>query len=133
MRVVVAPVLACEERHEDEAEHIVRGEQRRGCAKRPKPRMAEQRQFIKDRVFGEKPSEREETRNGDRADKERPEREWHAPGEPTHLAYVLLATQIVNDDASRHKQQRLEERVRDKMERACGVGSDANGEYHIAD
>ena len=50
-----------------------------------------------------------------------------------HVADVLFARQRVDDDAGRHEEQRLEERVRHQVEHPVRVRADARAEEHVAD
>ena len=60
-------------------------------------------------------------------------RPWHDRLQPTHLADVLLAAEMVDHDAGRHEEQRLEEGVRHQVEDRVAVGSDPGREEHVAD
>ena len=59
--------------------------------------------------------------------------ERHRLAEAAHLVEVLRAGHRGDDRAGGHEEQRLEERVRDQVEHARGVGGARDGHDHVAD
>ncbi len=67
------------------------------------------------------------------ADEEREVRSRHDLLEATHPPDVLLAVQMMDDEARRHEQQRLEEGVCHEVEHRVPVRADPRRHEHVAD
>ena len=57
----------------------------------------------------------------------------HERAQAAHPADVLLAAEVMDDDAGAHEQQRLEERVRHQVEDRVAVRADPGRDEHVAD
>ena len=125
--------IRTEERYEKHAEHVIRGDAcgQRACEKQH--RMAVFERAVNDRVFGIKSREERKADNRKRAREHRGKRKGHLPIEAPHLAHVLLVMQRVDDEARAQKELRFKERVREEMQHARLIRSDADAHDHIAD
>ena len=82
-------------------------------------------------VFREEARKRRNTRNGDGANQERPERDGQVLVQATHLADVLLITHSVNHATGTEEQQGFEKGVGQYVEHTACVGRHAQAEEHI--
>jgi hypothetical protein len=114
-----------EEDDEEEAECIDAGQQRPGEAgdEEELPIAAARECRGEDRVLGEEAGERRNPDEGERTDQEGDVRLRQRAAEPAHLADVLLAGEVVDDDAGGQEEQRLEEGVRHQVEHRVAVGA----------
>ena len=86
-----------------------------------------------DAVLRPEPGEDRDPHQRESADRERDVRARHDRPEAAHLADVLLAVQVVDDEAGRHEEQRLEEGVHREVEDRVAVRPDPRGHEHVAD
>src|SRR5438045_3944622 len=108
------------ESHVQESEHVCGCEERRNDPERPQHFVIARIGLPENLVLREEARERRYTGDGDRADQKRVERDRQVLAQAAHVAQVLLAAERVNHGAGSQEQQRLEERVGEKMEDAAG-------------
>ena len=121
---------------EVEPERVEAGEERAdepGGVERRAERRVQRERRGDDAVLRPEASEDRDAGERERADEEREVRPRHDRSQPAHLADVLLAAQVMDDEASAHEQQRLEEGVRHQVEDRVAVRADAGREEHVAD
>ena len=130
-RVRRAPLAV--ERQEHEPEHVRRREQRREDADGPEDPVAGGECLPEDLVLAEEARESGHASNRDRADQERPVGDRQILLQSAHVADVLLTGQRVDDGARAEEEQRLEERMRVKMEDAGAVRAHPHRQEHVAE
>jgi hypothetical protein len=137
---VVARVLGdaalAEERHEEEAPGVVRGEQRDDEADDAEHRhrvRARRERAPEDLVLAEEARERPDARERQDADRHGGERDRHLAPEAAHALHVLLAAEPVDDAAGAEEEERLEERVRHEVEDRRPGDADAERQEHVAE
>ena len=86
-----------------------------------------------DRVLRPEAGERRQPDEGERPDQERDMRSRECVLQAAHPPHVLLVREVVDDDARREEEQRLEERVRQQVEDREAVRADPGAEEHVAD
>ena len=127
--------LASEHR-EVEAERVEAGQQGAdqpcGIEERPERVVACERRRD-DSVLRPEAGEDRYPRECKRADEEGDVRARHERSQAAHPADVLLAAEVMDHDAGAHEQQRLEERVRHKVEDRVAVRTDPGRDEHVAD
>src|ERR1051325_2049232 len=103
------------ENHENEAEHVERGESGNNYAKGEKsisrPCLGLGQGLSQNTILAEETAERPNTRQRQRAEEERPEGNRHLLPQPTHFPDILLVMQREDDGAGAQEEQRLEESV----------------------
>ncbi len=88
---------------------------------------------VEDCVFREEAGEGRKSCDGEDGRGHGPEGDGKFGAQAAHLAQILLAAHGVDDGACREEEQRLEERVHDKMEDGRRVCRYTAGEEHVAE
>ena len=119
-----------------EAECVRAGQERAketGDVERPAERPARCESRGDDAVLRPEAGEGGNADEREGADEERDVGSWEDALEPAHPPDVLLPVEVVDHDAGRHEEQRLEEGVRHQVEHRVPVCPDSGGEEHVAD
>ncbi len=116
-------------------DHSARGE--RGGERRHRPESEEDIKPLREGAAEDlalpPPGEEGEGHQSHRAQQEQLVRERDGLSEPTHLAHVRPAVQVMQDGRRREEQERLEEGVRRQVEDRHRIGPEAAGQEHQAE
>ena len=104
-----------------------------GDVERPAERPAGGEHGGEDPVLRPEACEGRDADQREDTDEERDVSSRHRAFQPSHPADVLLPAEVVDHDAGRHEEQRLEEGVRHQVEDRVAVGADSRGHEHVAD
>ena len=128
------PAIRAEEGEQHRPRHVQGREERGGKPDDPDRVVVRVIRGREDRVLREEPGERRDAREGDRPDREHPERHRKVLPEPSHLAHVVRVHRMDHRPGG-EEQQGLEERVGEQMEEAGGVALRAEPErrHHVGE
>ena len=133
--VNLGSVIFAEERHEQQAEHVERGDEGGDYADQPEDPASVWAGVClpEDFVLAPKARQGRDSGDGEGGDTHGQERPWNVGAQAAHLAHVLFAVDGMDDGSGREEEEALEESVGHQVKDSGREGSDAAGHEHVAE